>query len=240
MIRGTIGAAYLRRFLAMCLCVALAACQTAHVRFAPLERPTAGKRILLMPLDVELAEMSAGGMLDPKADWTENAKTHMLSALDKEAVGRNVSFVKLGEPKEGTPEADLFTQLEALHGAVGKSILVHEYMDQAKLPNKAGKFDWSLGTSAAQLGKAYETDYALFFYVRDSYTSAGRAAAMFLAAALFGVYMQGGVQLGFASLVDLKSGNVVWFNRLARGTGDLRTEAPAEETVKTLLTSFPQ
>jgi hypothetical protein len=222
------------------VCVALAACQTAHVRFAPLDRPTAGTKVLLMPLDVELAEMSAGGMLDPKADWTENAKAHMLTALDKEAVGRGISFVKLGEPAEGTPEADLFNQLEALHGAVGKSILIHEYMDGAKLPSKNGQFDWTLGTGAAQLGKAYDTDYALFLYVRDSYTSAGRAAAMFLAAALFGVYMQGGTQLGFASLVDLKTGNVVWFNRLARGAGDLRTEAPAEETVKTLLTSFPK
>ena len=70
--------------------------------------------------------------------------------------------------------------------------------------------------------------------------TAGRAAAIFLAAALFGVGIQGGSQLGFASLVDLKTGNVVWFNRLARASGDLRTEAPAEETVKTLLTSFPK
>ena len=230
----------LRRAAVVAMCVALAACQMSNVRFAPLERPTAGTKVLLMPLDVELAELSAGGMLDPKADWTENAKGHMLTALDKEASGRSISFVKLGEPKEGTPEADLFNQLEALHGVVGKSILVHEYLEPAKLPNKNGTFDWSLGSSAALLGQAYETDYALFLYVRDSYTSAGRAAAIFLAAALFGVAIPGGTQIGFASLVDLKTGNVVWFNRLARGTGDLRTAAPAEETVKTLLVGFPK
>lgn len=236
---GVMWRAHLRRATVLMVCVALAACQMSNVRFAPLDRPTAGSKVLLMPLDAELSELSAGGVPDPRADWTESAKAHMLAALDKEGTARNIDFVKLGEPAEGTPEADLFGQLEALHGVVGTSILIHEYLDGQKLPNKAGRFDWSLGPSAARLGEAYDTDYALFLYVRDSYSSAGRVAVMFFAA-LLGVAVPGGVQVGFASLVDLRTGNVVWFNRLARGTGDLRTAAPAEETVKTLLTGFPQ
>ena len=46
--------------------------------------------------------------------------------------------------------------------------------------------------------------------------------------------MPGGQQVGFASLVDLNSGQVVWFNRLARETGDLRTADEAAETDKAL------
>jgi hypothetical protein len=32
---------------------------------------------------------------------------------------------------------------------------------------------------------------------------------------------------------------VVWFNRMARGHGDLREAEPAAETVDALLTAFP-
>jgi hypothetical protein len=46
--------------------------------------------------------------------------------------------------------------------------------------------------------------------------------------------------VGFASLVDLETGNVVWFNRLARAAGDLRTEPAARETIQTLIAGLPQ
>ena len=97
-----------------------------------------------------------------------------------------------------------------------------------------------MGPKVRVLRKKHNADYALFVYIRDSYTSGGLAVAIFLAAAIFGVGLQGGTQVGFASLVDLDSGDIVWFNRLFRGTGDLRERIPAEETVSILLTNFPK
>jgi hypothetical protein len=47
--------------------------------------------------------------------------------------------------------------------------------------------------------------------------------------------VQGGSQIGYASVVDLKTGDIVWFNWLARPHGDLRTPAAATETVKALV-----
>jgi hypothetical protein len=49
----------------------------------------------------------------------------------------------------------------------------------------------------------------------------------------------GGEQVGYASLVDLNTGRVVWFNQLNRMSGDLRNPAPAVETVEALLKDFP-
>jgi hypothetical protein len=60
-----------------------------------------------------------------------------------------------------------------------------------------------------------------------------------VAAAILGVGLQGGSQVGFASLVDLRSGDVVWFNQIYRPTGDMRTAEPAAETVKILHAGFP-
>jgi hypothetical protein len=51
--------------------------------------------------------------------------------------------------------------------------------------------------------------------------------------------MQGGIQVGFASLVDLDTGEVAWFNVLVNQTGDLRTAEPARIAVDSLLTDMP-
>jgi hypothetical protein len=84
----------------------------------------------------------------------------------------------------------------------------------------------------------YGADYAMFVFVRDSYSSSGRRALQVFGA-LAGISVQGGVQVGFASLVDLRTGNIVWFNRLISGTGDMRTERPAQRTVDELIKDIP-
>ena len=130
-------------------------------------------------------------------------------------------------------------QLVKLHGAVGNSILIHQYLPNAKLPTKKEGFDWTLGPDARVLKEAYNADFALFIFMRDSYSSSGRVAVIILAA-LFGVGIPGGQQIGFASLVDLNSGQIVWFNRLARAEGDLRTAQPATASIDLLLKDFPK
>ena len=62
---------------------------------------------------------------------------------------------------------------------------------------------------------------------------------MLAIALLYGAPISGGSQAGFASLVDLQSGDIVWFNFLLRSSGDLREPAPARETIDRLLTDFP-
>ena len=92
--------------------------------------------------------------------------------------------------------------------------------------------------AVAPLREKTGADYALFISIRDSYASAERKAAM-VAMALLGVGLAGGSQVGYASLVDLRDGRLVWFNALRRGTGDLRESGSAEETLDALLQAFP-
>jgi hypothetical protein len=47
------------------------------------------------------------------------------------------------------------------------------------------------------------------------------------------------MQTGYASLVELDTGRVLWFNRLQRGSGDLREAEKAAETIDSLLNNFP-
>ena len=56
---------------------------------------------------------------------------------------------------------------------------------------------------------------------------------------LLGGDIGGGMQIGVASLVDLRTGQVVWHNLLVDQTGDLRTPTGASETAGDLLKRFP-
>ena len=43
-------------------------------------------RVLLMPLDVQLFELTAGGLQEPKADWTAAAESHVRAQPSKRVV----------------------------------------------------------------------------------------------------------------------------------------------------------
>jgi hypothetical protein len=124
-----------------------------------------------------------------------------------------------------------------LHGAVARSISIHHF-GALGLPTKDGQLDWSLGESVRAIKQRTGADYAIFSWVRDSYASGERKAAM-IALALLGVGVGGGMQVGYASLVDLNSGRVLWFNQLVRASGDLREADVAKESLDALLAEFP-
>ncbi len=192
---------------------------------------TKNAKIALMPLDVELSLLTASGINEPKSEWTEAAKGFIKASAEDYFSTNEVGIVD-GSNIEGEELVDVLS----LHEVVGPTIMLHHY--GIKLPSKRGELDWSLGDEAAVLGEALAADYGLFVYVRDSYASGGRMALQ-VVAAIGGVGIQGGMQIGFASLVDLRTGNIVWFNRLVSATGDLRKADPAEKTMKKLLKDFP-
>jgi hypothetical protein len=99
--------------------------------------------------------------------------------------------------------------------------------------------DWTLGPGATTLRDHYGADYALFIYVNDSYTSAGRAVLM-LGAAMLGVGIHGGQQVAFVSLVDLRTGNILWFNVRSDASGDLRDDKGAKSFVTGILADMPK
>ncbi len=195
-------------------------------------RPAAS-RLVVVPVDVELFSISGGGVREPKADWTAAAETHFKAALDarKSLLGANLIHLDVKAQDE-------LAEINALHGAVAQAVFVHHMSGFIKLPTKDDKLDWSMGDSVRPIKEMTGADYALFTWIRDSYASAERKAAM-VAMALFGVGLVGGSQVGYASLVDLNTGRVVWFNDLRRASGDLREAKEALETVDTLLKGFP-
>lgn len=193
----------------------------------------ANSTLVVVPADLELFAISGGGVMEPKADWTEAAGRYFKAALDSNKQLLGAKVVRLADS-----DLDELAEINALHGAVAQSIFLHHTLGFAKLPTKNDRLDWSLGDAVKPLKAKTGADYALFTWIRDSYATAERKVAI-VAMALLGVGVAGGAQIGYASLVDLNNGRVVWFNDLRRGSGDLREAKEALETVETLLKGFP-
>ncbi len=225
-----LGAVGVTAFLGMAS--VLAAPPNLAPEFASLPK---GATVTVMQPDIELFSISAGGVTEPRADWTEAALKYVQKAVAGKMAGQGLAWRSLSER-----EAEDLDEVNGLHAAVARSIALHHMMGGSlALPTKDGKLDWSLGDAVAPLRQKSGSDYALFIWMRDSYASTERKVAM-IAMALLGVGVAGGAQIGYASLVDLRTGRVLWFNQLMRGTGDLREEEPAGETVTSLMNNFPE
>jgi len=224
--------------------VALAGCA------APAQRnvtalPALGHppRVVLMPLDVELRQLTAGGTEQPQAEWTDVAQRYIVAAFAAEAADRGLALVSYAPERGSEVDRERGRELIRLHRVVSESVLVHHYTRGMALPAKQGRFDWSLGPGAAAIARSQDADYALFLVLRDSYATSGRyavIAARMLLLARLPLGVPAGAQVGYASLVDLSTGNIVWFNLLSRGSGNLRTAEAARETVRALLADLPR
>jgi hypothetical protein len=195
-----------------------------------------GAKVVIMPTDIEVFSISAGGVLEPKADWTESASKNFKAALMDKQKSFGLLTVELSAQQ--AEEAD---EVNALHGAVARAIAVHHF-GPLSLPTKDGKLDWSMGDPVQIIKKMTGADYALFTWIRDSHASEERKAAMVAIAilSLGRAIPGGGRQIGYASLVDLNSGRVMWFNNLNRNAGDLVQAENASETIDVLLREFPR
>ena len=225
------------RALAVCLCLLATACTTTDQKFADrtAARPAPGARILIVEPDVELSVLTIAGIEEPRADWTKSAQANLDAAIQKVLAQRSHQFREL-DP--ATAQEGRVGQLLRLHEAVGQSIIAFNY-GAIDLPTKKRSFDWTLGEGAQALGRQYDADYALFTYGRGSYSSGGRKVAM-VGMALLGSAMPLGGQQAFASLVDLKTGRVVWFNiAKAAPTADMRDPEGAQAFVDAMMKDAP-
>lgn len=224
-----------RLFLIALACAFAAACTTTNTKLAKtVTTPDPGARILLVKPDVELTILLASGVNEPRADWNTTVRDNLIREIREELDGKSHSFTAV-DPE--TAMGGRGGQILRLNQAVGASIQIFDY-GALKLPTHADGFDWTLGEGAVAFGQSNNADYALFVLARGSWASEGRQA-LAVGAALLGAGIPMGSQALSASLVDLKTGRVVWYNIVGAGSGvDMRAEG-ADQLVKALLKDAP-
>jgi len=227
----------MRTWLAVAALLVLSACASSQPKtftgqFTP---PPANSRILVMAPDIQLSLLTAAGLQEPREDWSHSGRDNMAAAVAAhlQTEGHAASALDPTTAMEGR-----VGQIIRLHDAVGGSIMAVNYL-RANLPTRRDNFEWTLGEGVQELGAQYNADYALFITARGSYASSGRVAAA-VGLAILGVGVPLGGQQAFASLVDLRTGNVIWFNVAQAAPGeDMRQTDGAQSFTARLMQGAP-
>lgn len=197
-----------------------------------------GQKILLFRPSVWVGEQSTAGIPEPNADWTEQARTLMTSELEVwQSLFENEIVL---EPDLVGPDAALFSSHRALFNTVAGSVMNYQFFAGNRLPTRKNKaFDWTLGDGTKRIAEITGARYGLFIVTNDQYGSTGRKLFQFMAAGLLGVGIKSGSHQGYAGLVDLSTGELVWLNADGEMGGDVRTVDGMHKRVGQLLEDFP-
>lgn len=200
-----------------------------------------GKKILVFRPAISVGAQSTGGLFEPNAEWTERAKTNIRASLDKLQLQLGNAVVTA--PEAYGDDARAVEEHMALFAAVSQAVIEYQFFVGNRLPtkkrdNKNDVFEWSLGPGVASLPGASQADYGLFLYNKDQYGSTGRKVLQ-LVAAMGGVGVKSGEHVGYAGLVDLKTGDLLWLNADGAMGGDVREPEGSEKRVRQLLEDFP-
>ena len=195
-------------------------------------------RIVLMRPTIKAGAQSTGGMFEPNADWTAQAREDIGRALNEaqNSMGNQVVAYDEGDSGEGPATS----QYAHLFNALADSVIEYQFFRGNRLPTKVrkGEFNWDIGPGLANLKSLSGADYALFINTLDEYGSTGRKVLQIFAA-MGGVAVTSGVHVGYAGLIDLKTGELVWLNADRQMGGDVRTPDGAQKRVRQLLEGFP-
>ena len=186
--------------------------------------------VLLEP-DVLLYELPLSGVPELRPEWSAAARGHLVNALERDLAGRGLGL----RGAQGTGDM-LQRQYLLLNEAMARSLLAHGPGSAMPLKQKERILDWTLGPGVRVLDD--QGRYGLFIYIRDSYSTGVRQAAM-MVGALVGVSVPLGVQQAYAHLIDLDSGQLIWASRMTSSTGDLREAEQAARAVGAMLQDFP-
>lgn len=195
------------------------------------------KKVVLLPPQVFVFELSAGGVPTRMADWEATARANLIAAATR--LARESGLFEVA-PLPPLAAADLDT-LDAhigLYDRVAQSVFVYGRGDQAAWAHKKNEFDYTVGPGLAFLREQTGADAALIVLGSDFISSGGRKAA-FAAGLLLGIAIPLGQSFITAGVVDLTTGDVQWMSFDASSSMDSREPADVDSLMRDLYKTWP-
>lgn len=201
-----------------------------------------GKTILVFRPEVQVGSQSMGGLFEPNAEWTDQARANIDAALREHQARLGNTIIEA--PEAYGDDAELVREYQLLFAAIADAVHRYQFFVGDRLPtkkqdNRDDVFEWTLGPGVSELPGAKDADYALFIYNRDEYGSTGRKILQVGLALFGGVGIQSGEHKGYAGLVDLRTGDLLWLNADGQMGGDVREVDGSQKRVRQLLEEFP-
>jgi len=191
---------------------------------------------LVIPPDIKIYALSAGGVEELRDDWSAAGRDNVLKALRERLRGQRV---ELRTPALDKETLDALEEIHALFRAVSLTIFRYTYSTYA-FHTKLENFDYSVGSIDRILQK-YGADGLILVYGFDQISTDGRRALQTLGAILPFVSGPSAGTTGLSvALVD-RSGTILWYMiDASEGRYDLRDPESASGFVARVLTDFPR
>ena len=98
--------------------------QHAASDFCP---PEGNYNLVVMRPDIDVSLLTAGGQLEPREDWTYQARENVLTALKSQQIKRGGNITIATSARDAGGDSVVASKLDRLHEAVGRSIQIHKY-----------------------------------------------------------------------------------------------------------------
>jgi hypothetical protein len=194
------------------------------------------QKIVILPADVLVRELQAGGMLEKVPAWSKISSENLTKALaELSKTGKHFTVVDL--PPLSAAEQDALEQ--AINTFMTVGVTAHQMMLSGPAwEHKRKEFDYTLGPLLSFLKEKTGADAAIIVAGEDVVSSGGRKAAMVFAAIL-GVGIPMGYSIALTSFVDLSTGNLLWLHYDNSVTKDLKDYPSAKEMMAEIMSKYP-
>ncbi len=185
-----------------------------------MSNPTLPKKVVVLPIDIKVVEVTAGGVEETVPDWSKEASQSVFKAVSA-AITKQPGVKAITAPQFSGASAANFDEHLALYKLV---------------VNTAARNPWAEQTGA---------DVAIMVYGRDYASTAGRKA---LAVAgnipIVNIFTGPAPQLGHSfihvGVVDLRTGDLLWMNsEYRKGSTNLRDPNDAAKMIDAVFEWYP-
>jgi hypothetical protein len=134
------------------------------------------RTVAILPSEVKVYQIDAGDVREEIAEWSAQARTNVVNALENELRAKMKTVVKVVSGEYLAEKKTRLEETRALYDAVLAMILLHTNPDFPRhfFEEKVQNFDYSLGTEVGSLANG--ADALLLFYAQDYVGTAGHQA----------------------------------------------------------------
>jgi hypothetical protein len=203
-----------------------------------MSNPTLPKKVVVLPIDIKVVEVTAGDVEETVPDWSKEASRSVFKAVSA-AIAKQPGMKEITAPQFSGASAANFDEHLALYKLVVNTAAKISWQHKAK------RFDYGIGSGLRAVAEQTGADAAIMVYGRDYASTAGRKArAVAGNIPIVNIFTGPAPQLGHSfirvGVVDLRTGDLLWMNSEYReGSTNLRDPDDAAKMVNGVFEWYP-
>lgn len=201
-------------------------------------KPKLPKKLVILPVNIEVKEVTAGGVKEIVPKWSKKAEKNITKSLST-LIKKNKRLRQVRLPRLSNKTSKVVDEHMALYK------LVVNTASKIGWEHKARRFDYGIGPGLAALRRKTGADAAVMVYGRDHVSSGGRITKSILAHIPFvNIFTGPAPSLGdsfvHVGIVDLRTGDLLWMNSEYRDdTSNLTDYGDANSFIQDIFEWYP-